>query len=174
MKREGLYPTLHHNRAESQNLTTEQARLLTQDFMAKDAVTFHTTPPSYLELYISEEESEAECKRLTELLAQKERELDALPKTHSQALVLLARSREKDSIKSNLLISSAAAFFYLVSAYLNIGFNSPSQTEETKVKVVSEVGNDICSSLVSAGLAGNQADRMKKLNRHPFNSLYRN
>lgn len=169
MKRESLYPIMHHNQTESQSRTTEQAQLLMQDFMGKDAVTFHTTPPSYQELYISEEKSAAECKRLTELLAQKEREFDALPKLHSQALVILARSREIDSVNSNLLISGAATFFYFVSAYLNIGFNSPSQTEETKIKVVLGVGNDICSILVSAGFAGNQADRLKNLNRYPGN-----
>ena len=106
MERKNLYPTLHHNRAESQSLTTEQALLLTHDCRAKDAVTFHANPPSYQELYISQAESEAECQQLSDLLTQKEHDLATLPQSFSYELSVLARKRKIENCNSNILVSS--------------------------------------------------------------------
>ncbi len=94
----------------------EQVRLLTQDFFAKDGQTLiRTTPPTYDQLYINKEESEAELQRLSALLKEKEEELKALPGKLPATLRWLVRQRAEENIKSNATVGTVAFSYYMIS-----------------------------------------------------------
>lgn len=113
-----LYPLL--NVAQSKQQTPhESTLLLTKDLINKDAATMHMLP-TYQDLYISSQESEAELNRLTVLLAQKEKELSTLSNKLPGKLRGLTLQRAQENIKSNATVGGVAFGFYLISMIVQL------------------------------------------------------
>ncbi len=153
-----LVPVLHANVQKAD----EQVHLLTHDFLEKDGQTFaHAAPPSYQELYISKEDSDAELKRLRDLLTKKEQELETVSKKLPHKLSVLERKRKVENHNSNIVIGSLAGGYYLVDT-VALGFAVPHPTEDNKIKIMVYCLHGLASAVaagfvavVNAGEKGN-------------------
>lgn len=144
-----LYPLLPVGQSDALN-ADEQACLLTRDLLEKDGHTcMPATPPAYQELYIGKEESEAEMKRLTDLLTKKEKEFASLPSQLPRKLKWLSQDRAQENMKSNATISGIAFCFYFTSMWLEIFGDPRGEKAASLLPFMNNTLGWICSEVYS-------------------------